>query len=281
MGLEKKIKNALLTAGLAVLTGCAYPYIKPTISEKSTSFETKAESKAEFTFPPLCLITKPNGEIVVAKAYEKEPGESYQNILVQCMKDNNYVPGYITQSTADFPKDAKFYPTDKGVRSRREGGAKIEIIAYNCEISKWDGKIQQSKASTLCIPKSYASSATSVTFPSPATSAQPAQSDKPSGTAVILPFPGDEKPQSETPKQQQQTQMPQPQYQYPQGPTTTIINNFYCTPQCPEVPSIPYPPQIPGKPKNPKSQKSSPSDSEPYTRKPHKRPRSGKDGHLW
>jgi hypothetical protein len=42
--------------------------------------------------------------------------------------------------------------------------------------------------------------------------------------------------------------MPQPQYQYPQGPTTTIINNynFYCNPKCPETaPLIPYPPQIP------------------------------------
>jgi hypothetical protein len=178
------------------------------------------------------------------------------------MDDKGFVPGFITDYTSNFSKDAKFYPKGKEIRMEQKGEATIKITAYNCAIKEYNGEKLESKdkASTLCIPKSYASSASNVvTFPSPTTSAQPAQPQTPSGTVVILPFP-EEKSQP-APKQQQQTQMPQPQYQYPQGPTTTIINNFYCTPQCPEVPSIPYPPQIPGKPKNPKSQKKSQTPS--------------------
>jgi hypothetical protein len=298
MGLEKKIRNALLTASLAVLTGCAYHYIKPTISGESVSFKMKDESKTNYTFPLICSVTKPEGgEPVASGIYTKNPDESYENVLKRCMEDKGFVPGFIADYTSNFPKDAKFYP-GKEIRMKKEGEATIPITGYICEIKEWNGEKLESKASTLCITKSYASSASNVvTFPSSTTSTQPAQPQTPSGTVVILPFP-EEKSQP-APKQQQQTQMPRPPYQYPQGPTM-IINNFYCTPQCQEVPSIPYPPQTPGKPKNPKSQKKSqytpsynippstpgnPAEPEegcePYECKPHKRPRSGKDKHLW
>jgi hypothetical protein len=239
MGLEKKIKNVFLAASLATLTGCAYHYIKPTISGESVSFKMKDENKVNYTFPLFCSITKPEGGEPVAGIYTKNPDESYENVLKRCMEDKGFVPGFIANYTSNFPKDAKFYPTDKEIRMEKGGEATIPITGHICEIKEWSGRGLESKASTLCIPKSYASSATNVvTFPSPATSAQPAQPQTPNnGTVVILPFPRG-KSQPETPKQQQQTQIPQSQYQYPQGPTM-IINNLYCTPRCPEVPPQP------------------------------------------
>jgi|GEM_PF-4744714 len=219
MGLEKKIRNALLTAGLAVLTGCAYPYIKATISGESVSFTMKDKNKVDYTFILFCSITKPGGGEPVAKGfYTKNPDESYENVLDRCMEDNGFVRGFIINSTSNSSKeDTKIYPTDKEIRIEQKGKATITITAYNCAIKEYENeKGLEPLASTLCIPKSYVSSATNVvTFPSPTTSAQPAQPqtpNKPSGTVVILPFP------------KEKSQMPRPQY--PQGPTT-IINNYY------------------------------------------------------